>query len=86
MANASNIARAAEARSHQAAHARHHFISATRAQPVQVVADSLVLKYLHGLNHQANTEKPGGPSASLEQTEWSKVKIGAAFRFVCEVK
>lgn len=56
LANASNIARAAEARSHQAAHARHLFISATRAQPVQVVADSLVLKYLHGLNHQTNRE------------------------------
>lgn len=31
LANASNIAHAAEARSHQTAHARHLFISATRA-------------------------------------------------------
>ncbi|XDV30407.1 hypothetical protein PO909_033336 [Leuciscus waleckii] len=31
LANASNIARAAEARSHQAAYARHLFITATRA-------------------------------------------------------
>lgn len=31
LANASNIARAAEARSHQAAHARHLFITATEA-------------------------------------------------------
>lgn len=43
------------------------------------MADSLVLKYLHGLNHQTNIEKPGGPSASSERTEWSKVKIGAVF-------
>ncbi len=50
------------------------------------MADSLVLKYLHGLNHQTNREKPGGPSASSERTEWSKVKIGAVFRFVWEVK
>lgn len=65
LANASNIARAAEARSHQAAHVHHLFITATRALLVPVMADSLVLKYLHGLNHR---------SKDNAQLHWRKLK------------